>query len=111
MSAEERASANDLLRPVLDAFATPRYAWRWVSACYHHQESGVPPLAVVVAFLGDLIPESPTTWLWLGLAVALVAILFYVGRHYFFLRLPNWFFTHTLYRLRVSGLENVPAEG
>ncbi len=49
-------------------------------------------------------------WGWLAGAVAL-AVLLYLVRRLVLVRLPLWIITHTIYRLRVVGADNVPATG
>ncbi len=56
----------------------------------------------------DVVLES---W-WIVLAVLfLLLVLVGVFRQFFLLRLPLWIFTHTIYRVRVYGTENIPETG
>jgi acyl-[acyl-carrier-protein]-phospholipid O-acyltransferase/long-chain-fatty-acid--[acyl-carrier-protein] ligase len=49
---------------------------------------------------------------WLGLiALALLILLAAIFRHTFLVAIPLWILTHTIYRVRVHGLENIPATG
>jgi acyl-[acyl-carrier-protein]-phospholipid O-acyltransferase/long-chain-fatty-acid--[acyl-carrier-protein] ligase len=43
--------------------------------------------------------------------VVVVLVLVAVFRHFFLVRLPLWILTHTIYRVRLYGLENIPATG
>jgi acyl-[acyl-carrier-protein]-phospholipid O-acyltransferase / long-chain-fatty-acid--[acyl-carrier-protein] ligase len=54
----------------------------------------------------DLLPWW--SWAALGLIVATLAVLF---RFWVFVKCPLWILSHTLYRLRVLGEENLPAKG
>ncbi len=49
---------------------------------------------------------------WLGV-IALILLIGVVGafRYAFFVRLPLWLVTHTLYRLRAHGVDNIPDQG
>jgi acyl-[acyl-carrier-protein]-phospholipid O-acyltransferase/long-chain-fatty-acid--[acyl-carrier-protein] ligase len=49
-------------------------------------------------------------WAW-GTAVLLLGAAVCVFHYFFLVRLPMWVLRHTLYRVRVHGLENVPASG
>jgi acyl-[acyl-carrier-protein]-phospholipid O-acyltransferase / long-chain-fatty-acid--[acyl-carrier-protein] ligase len=69
-----------------------------------------------------LLAANPS-WAWFGLShdeipwwAYLLGALFllalaYLFRYRLFVRLPLWILKHTLYRLRVHGLENLPATG
>ncbi len=50
---------------------------------------------------------------WVGLlgAVILLAVLASIFRHAFLVRLPIWILTHTIYRARAHGVQNVPETG
>jgi acyl-[acyl-carrier-protein]-phospholipid O-acyltransferase/long-chain-fatty-acid--[acyl-carrier-protein] ligase len=53
-----------------------------------------------------------TDWWWLaGSVLAGLALLLYLCRYRLVVRLPLWMLRHTVYRLHVSGSENVPATG
>jgi acyl-[acyl-carrier-protein]-phospholipid O-acyltransferase/long-chain-fatty-acid--[acyl-carrier-protein] ligase len=66
---------------------------------------------VGILFADDSSSVFADYW-WLGL-IALVAliILSAVYRYFFFARLPLWLLTHTLYRVRAHGADNIPATG
>src|SRR5207244_10809869 len=67
------------------------------------------PASPCIAWFGPFPDEIP--W-WVYLAAAVLAVgLAYLFRYRLFVRLPLWVLKHTLYRLRVYGLENLPAEG
>jgi acyl-[acyl-carrier-protein]-phospholipid O-acyltransferase/long-chain-fatty-acid--[acyl-carrier-protein] ligase len=55
-------------------------------------------------------PEDLPWWAYLLAAVVLVGLAYWF-RYGLFVRLPLWILRHTLYRLRVHGLENLPATG
>lgn len=67
--------------------------------------------------LADALPpswmddvHSAPWWTWLvipGVFVVLAAIF----RHFFLVRLPLWIVTHTIYRVRAHGVENIPKTG
>src|ERR1043165_6418679 len=61
---------------------------------------------------GDLIDNFPVSgWkLWVSLVVLLIVIVG-IFRYFFLIRVPLWILMHTLYRLRVRGIENLPATG
>lgn len=53
-----------------------------------------------------------TTWWWVGLLlIAALAPVVYVFRYQVLLRGPLWLLTHTIYRVRAHGMENIPATG
>jgi acyl-[acyl-carrier-protein]-phospholipid O-acyltransferase/long-chain-fatty-acid--[acyl-carrier-protein] ligase len=56
------------------------------------------------------VPDEISWWVYLT-AAALLLVLAYLFRYRLFVRLPLWILRHTLYRLRVHGLENLPATG
>jgi acyl-[acyl-carrier-protein]-phospholipid O-acyltransferase/long-chain-fatty-acid--[acyl-carrier-protein] ligase len=49
-------------------------------------------------------------WVWLLIGLALAAVVFLLRRA-LLVRLPLWVLTHSIYRLRVYGAENIPATG
>ena len=49
-------------------------------------------------------------WAW-GAAVLLLALAAGVFHYWFFIRLPLWLLTHSVYRLRVHGRDHIPATG
>jgi acyl-[acyl-carrier-protein]-phospholipid O-acyltransferase/long-chain-fatty-acid--[acyl-carrier-protein] ligase len=51
------------------------------------------------------------SWWLVLIALLLLVILVGVFRYFFLVRLPLWILTHTIYRLRVHGTENIPATG
>lgn len=55
-----------------------------------------------------LVLQSPWTWL---IALVVFIVLAAIFRHAFLVRLPIWILTHTLYRVRSHGLENIPETG
>jgi acyl-[acyl-carrier-protein]-phospholipid O-acyltransferase/long-chain-fatty-acid--[acyl-carrier-protein] ligase len=58
------------------------------------------------------ITETPATWLWLSAVIlGVMVVLFVLAGARFWDRVLLWLITHTVYRLRVSGRENVPDEG
>jgi acyl-[acyl-carrier-protein]-phospholipid O-acyltransferase/long-chain-fatty-acid--[acyl-carrier-protein] ligase len=58
--------------------------------------------------LWDLLIDS---W-WIALiALILFFVLVAVFRYFFLVRVPLWIITHTIYRLRVQGLANIPETG
>lgn len=63
--------------------------------------------------MGFLFADQ-TLWDWLTdywWLVLIVLIVLSVGVCVFVVRVPLWILTHTLYRLRVHGLENIPDQG
>lgn len=49
---------------------------------------------------------------WLGLVLlGLLVVSAAIFRHAFLVRLPLWILTHTIYRVRVHGMENIPETG
>lgn len=65
-------------------------------------------MGVLFAEEWELLLDSSWTWL---IALVLVLVVVAVFRYFFLVRLPLWLLTHTLYRLRVHGLENIPETG
>jgi acyl-[acyl-carrier-protein]-phospholipid O-acyltransferase/long-chain-fatty-acid--[acyl-carrier-protein] ligase len=63
---------------------------------------------VGILFASD--PSSPPWWTWL-IALVLFIVLVAVFRYFFLVRLPLWILTHTIYRLRVHGADNIPETG
>ena len=66
--------------------------------------------------MGILFADEPATWLdnwwiWPLGAVVLFIVLASIFRHAFLVRLPIWILTHTVYRVRAHGVENIPATG
>jgi acyl-[acyl-carrier-protein]-phospholipid O-acyltransferase/long-chain-fatty-acid--[acyl-carrier-protein] ligase len=59
--------------------------------------------------LGPFLDDLPW-WAYLAGAALLLALA-YLFRYRLLVRLPLWVLKHTLYRLRVHGLENLPAQG
>jgi acyl-[acyl-carrier-protein]-phospholipid O-acyltransferase/long-chain-fatty-acid--[acyl-carrier-protein] ligase len=57
-----------------------------------------------------LTPDEIPWWVYLIVAAVLIGFA-YLFRYRFFVRLPLAVLRHTLYRLRVHGLENLPATG
>jgi acyl-[acyl-carrier-protein]-phospholipid O-acyltransferase / long-chain-fatty-acid--[acyl-carrier-protein] ligase len=49
-------------------------------------------------------------WIWTAIGLALFAVTVRF-RHYCWVRLPLWMFTHTIWRLHLHGRENVPRTG
>ncbi len=65
-----------------------------------------------------LADDSPSSWTllaefwWIGLiALVFLIVVSSVFRYAFFVRLPLWILTHTIYRVRAHGLENIPETG
>jgi acyl-[acyl-carrier-protein]-phospholipid O-acyltransferase / long-chain-fatty-acid--[acyl-carrier-protein] ligase len=73
------------------------------------QEPRVGPTAPIL-FATLLETALDYAWAW-GIAVLLLVVIVCVFRYFFLVRLPLWVLRHTLYRVRVHGLENVPATG
>jgi acyl-[acyl-carrier-protein]-phospholipid O-acyltransferase/long-chain-fatty-acid--[acyl-carrier-protein] ligase len=67
------------------------------------------PASPCVAWFGPF-PDDLPWWAYL-IAAALLLALAFLFRYRLFVRLPLWILKHTLYRLRVHGLENLPARG
>jgi len=66
--------------------------------------------------VGNLFAEDTSSlldnwWIWLLGAVVLFIALALIFRHAFLVRLPIWILTHTLYRVRAHGVENIPETG
>ena len=66
--------------------------------------------------MGILFADDSTSlldqwWIWPLAAVALFILLASIFRHAFLVRLPIWILTHTFYRVRGHGLENIPETG
>lgn len=61
--------------------------------------------------LGTFLGLDQDSWWIAALVGALLVALLVIFRHAFLVRLPLWILTHTLYRLRVHGAENVPEQG
>src|SRR5687768_5515614 len=50
--------------------------------------------------------------IWMPIAAGIVALaLIYIFRYALLVTLPLWILTHTLYRIKVHGLENLPDKG
>lgn len=64
-----------------------------------------------VVILGVLDLSIPTFFLILAIANALVALYIYSVVPEFTMRFLIWMLTHTMYRVRHRGLENIPDEG
>lgn len=64
-----------------------------------------------VVILGVLDLSIPTFFLILAIANALVALYIYSVVPEFTMRFLVWMLTHTMYRVRHRGLENIPDEG
>src|SRR6266540_5505285 len=71
--------------------------------------------AAVGILFGD---EATSFWTvlfdswWVGLvALAVLILLASIFRQAFLVRLPIWIMTHTLYRVRAHGVENIPESG
>ena len=61
--------------------------------------------------MGLLFASLDEYW-WVGfIPLALLLLLAAIFRHLFVVRIPLWILTHTIYRIRVHGLENLPASG
>ena len=67
------------------------------------------PTNLCMAWLG-LFPAEVPWWTYLIAGILLLGLA-YLFRYRLFVRLPLWLLTHTVYRVRVYGLENVPADG
>ena len=61
--------------------------------------------------LGALWVNALEYWWAVALGVLLLAGLVAVFHYFFLVRLPLWLLTHTIYRLRSHGAENVPGTG
>lgn len=93
-----------LCRPLITFTATestllPRFAGNPMA----EPDSRIPLLLADAAF------DVPL-WGWFAVAAAAVVVVFLL-RHYLLVKFPLWIFNHTLYRLHVTGAENVPATG
>lgn len=64
-----------------------------------------------IIFADDSAPIWTNPW-WIALGLLiLLMVLASVFRFFFFVRLPLWILTHTIYRVRVAGIENLPTTG
>jgi len=68
------------------------------------------PVAAGSLALVDALNDGVPLWGIVG-GVCLLLVLAYLFRYHVLVRLPLWILSHTLYRLRVYGCENVPAHG
>ena len=66
----------------------------------------LPKFPLLVAQTSLEIP----VWGWLAVGLA-AAVVVFLARHYVLVKFPLWIINHTLYRLNVHGVENVPATG
>jgi acyl-[acyl-carrier-protein]-phospholipid O-acyltransferase/long-chain-fatty-acid--[acyl-carrier-protein] ligase len=73
------------------------------------QEPGVG-LTASILFASLLDIAIDYWWAW-GSAVVLLALAIGVFHYFFLVRLPLWLLTHTIYRVRSHGAENVPRTG
>jgi 1-acyl-sn-glycerol-3-phosphate acyltransferase len=67
--------------------------------------------AVAIVALGPLGLSIPELFLLAGLLNALVALYIYTLLPEFLFRFLVWILMHTMYRLRVSGIERIPQQG
>lgn len=67
-----------------------------------------PSAPILFASLLDVVLDYPWAW---GSAVLVLGLLVVVFHYFFLIRLPLWLLTHTLYRVHVHGMENVPETG
>ena len=58
----------------------------------------------------DLLSILQSGWTWL-IALVVFIVLVAIFRHAFLVRLPIWILTHTVYRVRPHGIENIPETG
>ena len=49
-------------------------------------------------------------WIWLIALLLLIGVAC-VFRYFFFFQVPLWILTHTIYRVRPHGVDNIPATG
>ncbi len=69
---------------------------------------GAAALALVLLSSGFSIPEI---FVWLGILNVAVAIYIYTLLPEFLMRFLAWVLINTLYRIRTTGIENIPARG
>jgi acyl-[acyl-carrier-protein]-phospholipid O-acyltransferase/long-chain-fatty-acid--[acyl-carrier-protein] ligase len=71
----------------------------------------LPTRLLAVTCLGFAEPLAEYSGWVVGLLLIGLLVLGWLARYFVFVRLPLWVWSHTLYRIRVIGLEKVPASG
>ncbi len=72
----------------------------------------VPGVGLMASMLLATVLETVLDYAWVwGSALLILALAVGVFHYFFLVRVPLWLIVHTFYRLRVHGLEHVPATG
>jgi acyl-[acyl-carrier-protein]-phospholipid O-acyltransferase/long-chain-fatty-acid--[acyl-carrier-protein] ligase len=67
-----------------------------------------PTASILLASVWETVLDYAWVWSAVLLVLAIVVGIFH---YFFFVRVPLWLLRHSFYRLRVYGLENIPATG